>query len=200
MNRRSFLTLTAGSGLLLAARDVAAHSTTGRYTPPADGDALTEKVAVLNVPLVDQFGEERRLFSDIIGDRVAIVNFIFTRCTTVCPLNTAILAEVEAMLGDRAGEDIVLVSISTDPEYDTPARMKAFADQFGASTDWAFLTGEAFQVEAVLGGFRAFVADPADHTSAVLVGRASDEYWATLDGFPDPQAIVDAALAAGPKS
>jgi len=71
--------------------------------------------------------------------RVAALSFIFTTCTTICPLIGANLGRLQTELGQSLGEDISLISVSVDPATDTPQRMKAWGAQFGAKPGWSLL-------------------------------------------------------------
>lgn len=126
----------------------------------------------------------------MVADRVVVANFVFTSCSAVCPVQTAILAAVQDRLGERLGREVVLVSISVDPFNDTPDQMKAMAERFGAKPGWYWLTGEERDVEKVLGGLRARADTPGEHVSAFLVGRAGQPSWARLDGSASPDAIL----------
>jgi protein SCO1/2 len=107
---------------------------------------------VPDVAFTDQTGAAVRT-ADLAG-RVLIANFIFTRCPTVCPVSSLKMKR----LGERlAGEkDVALLSISVDPEHDTPAVLRAYAARYGADpTRWRFLTGEAGALRrAVEDGFK----------------------------------------------
>lgn len=121
-------------------------------TPPVLG-------TVPDFRLVDQtgtpFGPER------LKGRVWIADFVFTRCPDVCPRMTERLAGVQRALGER----VDVVSVSVDPEYDTPARLAAFAQANGVrSPRWHFLTGDSQGIqESVLRGFNvAFSRETED--------------------------------------
>ncbi len=81
-----------------------------------------------------------------------VADFVFTRCPTVCPLLTERLAALLPKLGER----VHLVSVSVDPDFDTPQRLRAFAQQHGAtSARWHFLTGDSAAIQrAVTDGFK----------------------------------------------
>jgi len=99
--------------------------------------------------LVDQSGAP--FAPERLAGRVWIADFVFTRCPDVCPRMTERLVKVQRTLGERVN----LVSVSVDPEYDTPERLAAFARANGAeSPRWHFLTGDSRHVQqAVLRGF-----------------------------------------------
>ncbi len=73
-----------------------------------------------NVPLVTHEGKSVRFFDDLIKDKVVLINFVYTSCEDSCPLETARLAVVQRILGDRVGRDVFMYSITVDPETDTP--------------------------------------------------------------------------------
>lgn len=88
-------------------------------------------MAFADVPLLDQDGRELRLKDDLVGDRIVVMGFVYTSCTTVCPVISAILQKLQKQLGERAGGDVQLISLSIDPLRDTPS---AFTSTPGAST------------------------------------------------------------------
>ncbi len=112
--------------------------------------------AVPSFAMVDHTGQE--VTREDLRGYVTIVNFIFTRCPTVCPTFTATLRAVqEKTLG--FGGRLKLVSITVDPDYDTPEVLAAYAAKFGADPSrWRFLRGEpAALVEVATDGFMVAV-------------------------------------------
>ena len=95
-----------------------------------------------NVPLVTHEGKSVRFFDDLLEDKVVVVNFIYTSCENACPLDTARLAKVQQILGDRVGRDIFMYSITIDPERDTPEVLARYAERFHVGPGWLFLTGK----------------------------------------------------------
>jgi protein SCO1/2 len=95
--------------------------------------------------------------------RALAVAFIFTRCGSTCPLLTAKMAVIQDALGGDFGSRVAFVSITLDPEYDTPPVLKSYADLFGARlSGWTFLTGEPAAVEAVIRSYGLFAAKAPD--------------------------------------
>jgi protein SCO1/2 len=89
-----------------------------------------------------------------------VADFIFTRCTTACPMLTAQMSNLQRRLGDDA-DRVRFASFSVDPEHDTPEVLAAYAAAHHASGRWLFLTGElAAMREAVERGFRVRMGDP----------------------------------------
>ena len=110
--------------LFLALPALAQHEHHGAPTPP---EPQATHIDIPDVSLVDQEGRPVRFHTDLIKDKVVVVNFIFTTCTTVCPPMGATFGKLREQLGEKAGKDVHLVSVSVDPRTDTPERLKAWA-------------------------------------------------------------------------
>jgi protein SCO1/2 len=173
--------------LCFAAR---AHDAAHHHPPEAVAPA-SAKVALSEAPLLDQGGRRVRLAQDVIGERIAVVNFIYTSCTTVCPVSSATFQQLQQKLGARLGKDVVLVSITVDPLRDTPQRLREYAARYEAREGWVWLTGAKPDVDGVLKGLGAYSSRFEDHPSMVLVGDARGGPWTRFFGFPS----VDELLA-----
>lgn len=98
--------------------------------------------------LVNQNGEP--VTEEIFEDGVVIVDFIFTNCPTICPFMTGVMADLSDRLEDTP---VRFVSMSVDPEHDTPEALRAYAGRIGADLDrWSFLTGDYEAVERIVEG------------------------------------------------
>ncbi len=103
--------------------------------------------------LTDQQG--RPVTRDSLADQVVVLDFIFTRCPDVCPTLTAKMAALRAELpaAPALGAPITFVSLSVDPEYDSPAVLTEYAAQYDADPEtWRFLTGDRDTVMAIADG------------------------------------------------
>jgi protein SCO1/2 len=135
------------------------------------------------VTLTDQDGQSVPLSKAIPSDAAVAVNFIFTTCTTICPVMSATFSGLSSRLGAQAG-DVRMVSISIDPEHDRPAALKAYARRFNAAPNWRFFTGSADDIRVLLTAFGAFAGDKANHRPLTLLRRAHGEDWVRIEGFP----------------
>jgi cytochrome oxidase Cu insertion factor (SCO1/SenC/PrrC family) len=139
--------------------------------------------------LLDQDGRAVRFYSDVLQGNVVVVNFIFTRCTDACPLLTRRMNTVRRALGDRFGRDVRFVSISVDPEFDTPQELRRFAaTQDAAFTGWTWLTGKKADVDLVLARLGEVVEDPAGHSTGFLAANVRTGHWTKVR--PDVPANV----------
>lgn len=142
------------------------------------------KVVLRDVPLLDATGKRVRLAQDVIGNRIALVNFIYTTCTTVCPVSSATFQQLQKRLGAALGKNVVLVTITVDPVRDTHQRLREYAGRYDAGPGWVWLTGSKPDVDAVLKGFGAYAARFEDHPAMVLVGDGRGGPWTRFFGFP----------------
>jgi protein SCO1 len=189
--------LGAGALSLLAAR-AQAHGAHERNpsTPGAPSAVHGERLNLPDTRLLDHEGRERRLASEVLADRIAVVGFFYTTCGTVCPVLSQLMLQVQTRLGARAGREVTLVSLTVDPLRDTVPRLGEYRRSLGAGEGWVWLTGARPQVEEALRAFGAYSADPAQHPSQLLVGDARGGRWLRLNGFPSVQQVLDAVAQA----
>ena len=160
--------------------------------------AASFDVKLLNAELLDQNGAQVRFTSDIVGDRIIALNFIYTDCSTACPVVSAIFEKLQNQLGEKRRQDVRLVSLSINPATDTPERLKAYAAHFHAQSEWSWLTGEKSQVDALLKGLGVYSTDYTNHTPVILVGDPVSGVWTRFNGFTSPETItarIDELLA-----
>lgn len=141
--------------------------------------------------LLTQDGQEVRFVSDVIGDKIVVMDFVYTTCTTVCPVLSALFNQVQGKLGDRLDDEVVMVSVTVDPVRDTPQRLKAYAQKHQSGDGWVWLTGPKTTVDDVLTGVGAYSVNFEDHPSMVLVGDGRTGEWKRLFGFPSPDRIME---------
>jgi protein SCO1/2 len=156
-----------------------------------------------NLPVVTQDGETLRFYDDLIKDKVVVISFIFTSCPDLCPLTTARLAEVRDMLGDAVGRDIFFISLTVDPEHDTPERMKAFADAFhaGEGPGWRFVTGRPEDIKLINRRFgdRSAERGLSDHRNEIVIGNGATGDWTRNSALGDIEEVVRDIRSMDPK-
>lgn len=144
-----------------------------------------------NVPLVTQDGTTVRFYDDLLKGKSVAVNVIYTRCKDECPLETARMAQLARIFGDRMGRDIYFYSISIDPEYDTPQVLKAYAEKYDVGPGWLFLTGKPEDIKLIakkIGLSRGSDAANRDgHTASLMVGDVEAGQWMRNSAVDDPQ-------------
>jgi protein SCO1 len=150
-----------------------------------------------NVPLTTHEGKSIKFYDEIKGKSVAI-NVIYTSCKDECPLETAKMAQVARIFGDRMGKDIFFYSISIDPKHDTPAVLKAYAKNFNVGPGWQFLTGDPADIKALvkkLGLSRGSDGANKDgHTASLMVGDEPGGQWMRNSAVDNP-AFLSASIS-----
>jgi len=144
-----------------------------------------------NLVLQTQDNKPVHFYDDLLKGKVVLINFMFTTCKGVCSPMTANLAKVQKYLGERVGKDVLMLSISVDPETDVPAVLKKYAESFHAQPGWYFLTGEKKNVDAVLAKLGGYVADKQQHNSILIMGNVSTGEWVKVHAMSNPTEITN---------
>src|SRR5215467_6513258 len=124
-----------------------------------------------DVELIDQDGQGRRFYTDLLKGKVVVINAFFTTCHDSCPVMADRFAKIQSWLGDRLGKKVHLISMSVDPENDTQTRLKEFAAKFNARPGWYLLSGKKENVDFVLHKLGQSVSDKNDHLNVFLIGN-----------------------------
>jgi protein SCO1/2 len=147
-----------------------------------------------NVPLITRNGSTVHFYDDLLRGKTVAIELIYTRCKDACPLETARLAQVGRLLGDRVGRDIFFYSISLDPEHDTPAVLKTYAEKFHAGPGWEFLTGKPADIEQIsrkLGLYSEPNSGDRDgHTPTLLIGDEPSGQWMRTAALDNPRLLA----------
>jgi protein SCO1/2 len=150
--------------------------------------------AVPDVTLLDQRGRAAPLRELLDTDEPILLNFIFTTCTAICPAMSATFAGVQHELGG-ASSRVRMVSVSIDPEHDTPPALAAYAERFRAGPQWWFLTGSLEDSIAVQRAFDAYRGDKDAHAALTLLRPAKSARWIRYQGFATAAELVEAVRA-----
>lgn len=144
---------------------------------PADHDAQS-RAYFTDLELLTQDGERVRFYSDVLRDQVVLINFIFTHCEGACPMLTHRLTQVRDLMGSEEAQRVRFVSISIDPERDTPEALKAFSQEQRADDEnWWFLTGEPDHVHQVVKRLGQYSPDVEAHSTLLLAGNVRNRHW-----------------------
>lgn len=133
-----------------------------------------------NLELTTQEGKKVHFYDDLIKGKIVAIELFYTHCEYMCPLETARLAQVQRILGDRVGKEIFFYSLSIDPKRDTPEAMKAYAEKYHAGPGWTFLTGKKDDID-FLSKKLGLYSDPSinadGHTAFLLIGNEPAGQW-----------------------
>jgi protein SCO1/2 len=147
---------------------------------------------VPDIEVVNQDGRHVRFNSQVIDGRIAIVTGFFTTCSSMCPITQEKLSQVARLLGPRLGKDVVIVSVSVDPQNDTPARMKDWGEKFHIGPGWTLLTGNPAEVDTLLKSLGLSVPLPQRHQSALMVGSTASG-WVRISSWASAEKLVKLA-------
>lgn len=153
----------------------------GQIAAAANYKRSEMKTTVPDVVLLDQDNKKVPLRALLQGNGPLVLDFIYASCTTVCPILSAGYANLQTKLGPDS--DIRLVSISIDPENDTPEVMKKHLARYQARPGWTFLTGSRKDINNVLDAFDAYFADKMWHQPLNFVRTTEEGKWIRLDGM-----------------
>lgn len=150
------------------------------------GDIHRKASIHIDIPdteLVSAKGEPKRILELLAGDAPVYINFIYTSCPSVCP----VMAETFSQLQDLTSSlknGVRLISISVDPEFDTPSKLLEYSRSFNAGANWTFLTGTSANSIAIQKAFSVYRPDKMNHPLATFMRAAGNREWIRIDGFP----------------
>jgi len=165
---------------------------------PPDRVALIRDQHLPNVELTTHEGRKVRFYDDLVKGKVVAINFMFATCRKACPAATQNLVEVQDALGDRMGRDVTLLSITLDPERDTPEVLRGYAQAHGAKPGWYFLTGKRDDIELLRRKLGAYELDPildadkTQHAGIVILGNEPRGRWKAIAALSKPVRIRQA--------
>jgi protein SCO1 len=172
--------------VLLVSAVLIAQSTVKVFAQSNFGTPIEARQNIPDVELVDQDAKAVHLYTDLIKGRVAALSFIFTTCTTICPLIGAKLGQLQTELGESLGDNIALISVSVDPVNDTPQRMKAWGAQFAAKPGWSLLTGDKLTVDQLLKAVGLYTPDIQSHSPLLLLINDRSGGWTRVNALETP--------------
>jgi protein SCO1/2 len=147
-----------------------------------------------NVALTTQDGATVHLYDDLLKGKSVAINVIYTSCKDECPLETARLAQLQRLLGERMGKDIFFYSITIDPKRDKPEVLKAYAQKYGVGPGWLFLTGKDEDIRLAtrkLGLSRVRDSASKDgHSASLMIGNEPAGLWMRNSAVDNPQFLA----------
>lgn len=179
-----------------------AHSNAASQT--ANGQALRtaytrtiDNYSAPTVKLINSAGAEVRLSAMLAENHPILMQFIFTSCATICPLMSATFARGQSAL-TSAHDGYRMLSISIDPEYDTPKRLADYAKRNGAGENWMFLTGSKGDIGKIMRAFDVLYQgdNKMYHQPYTFLRARTDSPWIRIDGFLTVSELVEEYRAA----
>ena len=143
-----------------------------------------------DVELITQDGQKVRFYNDVLKNKVVVINTFFTTCKSICPPMNRNFEKIQEALGDRLGKDVFLISITVDPETDTPTRLKEYGKRFHAGPGWLFLTGKKENVDWALYKLGQYVETKDEHTSIFIIGNEPKGLWKKAMGLAKAEELI----------
>ena len=143
-----------------------------------------------DVELITQDGQKVRFYSDVLKNKVVVINTFFTTCKNICPPMNRNFEKIQEALGDRLGKDVFLVSITVDPETDTPTRLKEYGARFHARPGWLFLTGKKENIDWALYKLGQYVQTKDEHNSIFIIGNEPKGLWKKAMGLAKAEELI----------
>jgi protein SCO1/2 len=141
-----------------------------------------------NVPLRTHDGRTVRFYDDLLRGKIVTLNFMYVECEGTCPGLTSTLVELQKQLGDRVGRDILMLSITLQPEADTSERLRAYADRYGAGPGMIFLTGKPGDIDVLR---RALGFTDERNPGRTAIGEST---WGSSGSATNPRGWVGRAV------
>jgi protein SCO1/2 len=167
------------------------HGHHQHHAMPGAQDGYVRKMASYTVPDVKLLAPDRTRVSlrRQLDDKPVILNFIFTSCGAICPVMSTTFSQVQKALGPER-DAVRMVSISIDPDFDTPEALKIYAKKYGAGPQWQMLTGSLDDTIAVQRAFDVYRGDKMGHAPATFLRARAGQPWVRLDGFASADDIL----------
>lgn len=156
--------------------------------------SLVRTMASYQVPeikLVNRDGQEKLLTTIINPKKPVMLNFIFTTCTAICPIMSASFAQVSKQL-EKKNPALQIISISVDPEQDTPAKLKEYFKQFDAGSQWQLLTGTLDNSITAQKAFDSYRGDKMNHLPLTFMRAANSKQWLRIEGLASASELIEA--------
>lgn len=166
--------------------DAASSASSGRSV-----EIEKTKMLIPDIPVFNQRGEQVRLYTDLIKDKVVFLSFFYTRCTYICPTQGDILSKLQVLLGDRLGKEVFFISISMDPQTDSPDRLRHWSNAMSAKPGWTLLSSNSTEMRKMITDFTGDYPGPQEvHSSVIFAGNDRIGKWITVDGLSAPKGLV----------
>ena len=191
---RKICNLLAVLSLGLALLPQTGYSQQAGAAAVATDDAAAEEKArkfFTDAEVTDQDGNKLRFYSDVLKGRVVLVSFIFTNCEYACPMQAQKLKQTRAMMVPSIKDEVWFVSLSVDPERDTPEAMKNFAKKQAVDESrWIFLTGDKQNLDTIIRKLGQYSPDIEAHTTLMLAGNTKTRHWTRVMPMLTPPDIA----------
>jgi protein SCO1/2 len=191
LGRRELLGFVLLGACTLAATRAHAGTHDSHQHDVAAGLTRSEHAYTMPALKVTRADGKRMTLAEALDDgRPVVLNFIYTSCNAICPVSSQVFVEFRERIGARR-DKINMVSISIDPEQDTPPKLTEYATRFGSAGSWAHFTSSTAGAVEIQRAFGVWRGDKMNHQPVTFMRAAPGKPWVRLDGFIGPTALVD---------
>lgn len=171
------------------AREIRALARAGEAA--SAGDDPRGRSYFTDVPLVNQYGETMRFYSDVLRGKVVVIHVFFGECSGSCPSMLATYQKLQAHLGDRLGRNVHLVSLTVEPERDRWQVLGERAARLQVRRGWYLLTGTEENVGLALRKLGQAVERREEHSNLFIVGNEPTGLWKKVQGLAPAEQIIE---------
>ncbi len=177
------------SSAVMAHDDMDMHEHHHHHEMPTETKRTEVNISLPKVELVRQDGKKVQFQDEISDGRAVVLSFIYTTCTAICPMTSQTIFKLQGKLGGDLNK-VHLVSVSIDPEQDTPDRLAKYADKYHASKYWDHYTGTEEASIKVQKAFDAYRGDKMNHAPVTFIWSGKGQSWVRYDGFATPDDML----------
>ncbi len=145
--------------------------------------------SIPDVTLINQDRKKVHLKEFLNSGKPVLLDFIFGTCTTICPVLSAGFSNMQKKLGPDVNK-VHFVSISIDPEYDTPEMMRQYLDRYRAKPGWNYFTGTRKDIDAAMYAFDAYVPNKMSHYPLTFLWKPGDKQWVRIYGMISTRDLI----------
>lgn len=178
------------TGLYIIALYTLLAASTGTAGASQDYKRTTERYTVPEVTLINQHGSKVPLRSLLQSGKPVMFDFIFTTCTTICPVLSASFTNFQRKMGPES-KTVHLVSISIDPENDTPKKMKDYLKRYDGQEGWDFLTGGRADIDKVIKAFDTNASNKMSHLPIIIIWSPVSKSWTRIFGLISTAELIE---------
>lgn len=181
--------------VVFATTDIMAHDAKKHVTAEEGGAVSVQQFAVEtlsipDVPVIDSNYDTQGFVSRFAGEGTIVISLTYTGCETLCPVSNLILQQLDKSLAEANSPSMKIVTLSIDPEKDTPDALRASAKSLKSSEHWTWLTASAQHSRLLLDSLDVDVGALEDHDPMFLVGKVSTGRFIRVIGMPDPDQLL----------
>ena len=157
-------------------------SEVSRVSPGRKVSLKDREFTIPDLLLLDQDGKSVRLYTDLLKDKTVALSFFYTDCFYVCTRQGDLFSSLQKRFGSSFGKDVFLISVTMNPQTDTPKKLKNWARKYGRKSGWTLVTGQASEVEKLLRLFTGESVGPREvHAALVYIGDDRTGRWLFID-------------------